>query len=216
MKPSEDQKGEAIERQESPSKTVSGRAELRVDDRALRLLNRELPPGYSDQWAKRYSEAPQEEEQERTAVVIFRIGSEWFGLPAKVFREFAPSGPMHKIPHRSTDVLLGLTSIRSELHLAVSLHKLLGVGTAEEQRSSGGKRTFRRMALLQMGEETFVAPVDEVFGLVDVSEAEMERVPVNVEKAPATHTRGLFRHGDRRVSLLDHDLLIFDLRRHLE
>ena len=35
--------------------------------------------------------------------------------------------PVHRIPHRSNDILIGLVNLRGQLQLCISLHGLLGV-----------------------------------------------------------------------------------------
>jgi len=186
---------------------------VRVDAGALDLLNREPPEGYLEKWAELLAQAEGREAGVEDSVVVFRIGAEWLGLPCQVFREFTPTAGIHRIPHRDDPVLLGITSIRGELHLAVSLHSALEI--EECAGDEDDPRSFRRMAVLSKEGEVFVAPVDEVYGLHRIQEGDLAKAPVTVEKASSTHTLGTFQVEGRAAALLDQELLFCNLRRHV-
>ena len=159
---------------------------ISVAGKALRLLDREPPADYVKQWTQLLAQEREEETGETESVVVFRVGLEWMALPCRVFREFTSTGPIHRIPHRDDRVLLGITSIRGELNLAVSLHALLEI----EPASAGDaeKRTIPRLAVLDKDGEVFVVPVDEVHGLYRIASGELSKAPVTVEKSSITRT----------------------------
>lgn len=69
------------------------------------------------------------QEQKVLSVVIFRLQKEWLALKASIFKEVTEPSVVRTLPHRSSEVFLGLVSIRGELQLCISLHHLLGLET---------------------------------------------------------------------------------------
>jgi chemotaxis-related protein WspD len=195
---------------------MTDKSNQRTDDRTTRLLQRDLPADYREQWTNILAQEKEEERLDTTSVVVFRLDREWMALSCHAFREFTAVSAIHRIPHRTDNVLLGLTNIRGELHLAVSLHALLEVESGEQSDDSESSRVFRRMAVLSKDGEAYVAPVDEVAGLHRITGDEILPPPVTLERAAANHTRGIFRHGDHSVALLEDELLFYNLRRHVE
>jgi len=51
------------------------------------------------------------------SVLIFRLGVEWFGLSAKLFKEVTQTKKIHTVPHRSNQIFLGVVNVRGELLL---------------------------------------------------------------------------------------------------
>ena len=180
---------------------------------ARRLFDRPPPEGYLEQWAELLAQPLEKKLDATTPVVVFRVGVEWLALPCGAFRENTSTQPIHRIPHREDPVLLGIMSIRGELHLAVSLHALLEI---EKDTSDGPGEACSRMVVIEKDAETYVAPVEEVHGLHRIAEGELAPAPVTVEKTAATHTRGLFMIEDKSVALLDDELVFCNLRRHVE
>jgi len=188
----------------------------RPNDRTLRLLDREPPADYREHWTRILAQEKEQERLDTVSVVVFRLGSEWMALSCHAFREFTAVSAIHRIPHRTDNVLLGLSNIRGELHLAVSLHTLLEVEEGDRSDGAEGLRVFRRMAVLSKDGDAYVAPVDEVSGLHRIIDDEVVPPAVTLERAAANHTKGIFRHRDHWVALLDEELLFYNLRRHLE
>lgn len=144
------------------------------------------------------------------AVVIFRVHREWFALPAHLFQEVTPCSPMHRIPHRSNQILLGLVNIRGELQLCASLAHLLALETAQPEAASN---TTARMMVLEREGDRWVFPVDEIDGVQRLSMHEFKPAPTNVAKSTNTYTRGLIGWRNTHVSYLDDELLFYTLAR---
>lgn len=106
------------------------------------LLEREVPIDYLAEWTTTIAtplDKPVrmlEAEGNRPAtkgldgilsVILFRLGDEQFALPLSVLNEVTHPGAIHRLPHRSNDLLLGLINIRGEILMAISLSHCLGL-----------------------------------------------------------------------------------------
>jgi chemotaxis-related protein WspD len=132
---------------------------------------------------------------------VFRVGQVWLTLPATSLREITEPGLIRSVPHRPREVLLGLVNVRGELHLCISLHALLG-----EEVSAHRPRTARFLVARRAGED-WVFPVDQVDGMHEVSEGDIEPVPVTPTNVDVSYTQSLFHSGKKTVAIIDEDLL---------
>ena len=64
------------------------------------------------------------------SVLIFRLGEEWLAFRTQAVAEVTTPRPMHRVPHRSNQILGGLVNLQGQVQLCVSLHGLLGVAIA--------------------------------------------------------------------------------------
>jgi chemotaxis-related protein WspD len=94
---------------------------------AVNLLDTDLPADYLTRWTSHVAQVKTLTEIDTHSVVIFRIADEWLALPTILFKEIAGIGAIHSVPHRQNGVMLGLTNIRGELLVCVSLQELLGL-----------------------------------------------------------------------------------------
>jgi len=179
-------------------------------DAGSNLLNREIPPGYMDEWTGLLGQKKEGQNTNNISIIIFRIGREFLALRSAVFREIINPRSVHKIPHRSNDVLLGLTNVHGELQLCFSLKALTGNEDAEQSEDSAAK-----MLVIQSGGECWVFPVDQVLGVFRCNEGDEQNVPVTVSKASGTFTKKVIIYDQREVGLLDDELLIYTLQRRI-
>src|SRR5580698_2152106 len=63
---------------------------------------------------------------EAVSVLIFRLGAEWLAFRTRAVAEVTTPRPVHRIPHRSNQVLVGLVNLQGQVQLCVSLRGLLG------------------------------------------------------------------------------------------
>ena len=64
------------------------------------------------------------------SVLIFRLGEEWLAFRTQTVAEVTLPRPVHRIPHRSNSILVGIVNLQGQVQLCVSLHSLLSVPTA--------------------------------------------------------------------------------------
>lgn len=174
------------------------------------LLNREIPSGYMNEWTELLGQKKEEQNTNNISIIIFRIGQELLALRSAVFREIINPRSVHHIPHRSNDVLLGLTNVHGELQLCFSLKALTGNKDAGQTEYSEAK-----MLVIQSGGECWVFPVDQVLGVFRCNDSDAQNVPVTVSKASGTFTKKVIIYDQREVGLLDDELLIYTLQRRI-
>ena len=179
------------------------------------FLDRPQPDGYAEEWHAALSDAHEGEaaSSDTVTALLFRIAGEWFALEARYFREIIEERPIHRLPHRSDDVLLGLANVRGQQQLCVSLSGFLGL--EEHPHHSVTHIVYPRMLVMDINGEAWVAPVDEVFGLHTFSLLDLGEIPVTVAGTTASFTRGLLDWQETKVALLDADHLFGTLRRHV-
>lgn len=137
-------------------------------------------------------------------VMTFRLGPEWHGLPVRVIEQIHPVAPIRRVPHRNNPGFLGLTSVEGQIELCMSLHAALGVDDGDGAPATG----IRRWLMLKLGGERWVAPVDEIRGVVRVDEKSIQPLPATLERSPDPASSGIFEFDDLRVSLLAPDPLL--------
>ena len=180
---------------------------------SLQLLDRPLTPEYRRQWTEHFAREKKLTEPARLTVILFRVASEWLALPARAFQEVAERRPIHSLPHRRRNVVLGLANVRGELLICVSLTQLLGL---EPENAHPRQRAQRdRLLVANWNNSRFVFPVDEVFGLHRFQPGEIREAPATVAHSTHSHTQGVFTWRERTVGMLDADALFAALNRNL-
>src|SRR4051794_40963006 len=179
---------------------------------ARAFFDRPAPGGYLAEWTRwlaQSEDAGDHEagetitggERDRVGVLIFRLGQEWLAFRTQTVAEVTLPRPVHRIPHRSSDVLIGLVNLRGQLQLCISLHGLLGVeaspgprphaqthrlslaqGTTPESQKEpgpgGNSATGSHLVVLRDRErsETWVFAVDEVLGVHRLARGQVRNV----------------------------------------
>jgi chemotaxis-related protein WspD len=189
------------------------------------LLEREAPFDYLNEWTAVLGKTQEEPSWaladqatfrigravDTLSVIIFRLSDELFALPTRVLQEVTHLGVIHKLPHRSNDLLLGLVNIRGEILLCVSVGHLLGLKTATNPPSS--PMNLQRMLVLGHKDSKLVFPVDEVHRIYRIHLNEVKAPPVVVAKANETYTQGVIDWHQEKVNYLNTELLLDALAR---
>lgn len=179
---------------------------------AIKLLEREPDPVYLEEWTELLARGKAEGEgTAESSAVVFALGGEWLALSTGVFSEVGLPRPVHKIPHRSNEILEGVVNVRGQLLLSVNLHNLLEIPHNSDVPVRF--KTLRRMLGIQKSQDRWVFLVDELFGIVQRKEELLENVPVTVAKSTANYLKGVFTWNGRSVGLLDDELLFYSLRK---
>ncbi len=189
------------------------------------LFDREIPEEYVSQWtnlfaqnivydAKTGHKIVNLKEKNSRSVVIFRLEREWFALAAQVFKEVTQVSPLHTIPHRSNEVLLGVVNIRGEILLCVSLHNLLGLKSAEtinHNLALSKNIAYQRMVVLELEQNKWVFLVDEIDTLQRFQEDEFKEPPSVIFQATHTYTQAIIHWQNKKINYLDFELLFYAL-----
>jgi chemotaxis-related protein WspD len=175
---------------------------------AKAFLDRPPPPGYLAAWSHCLddddpcsSDASDARRQE-LGVVVFRLGAEWLALPTAVIVEVTPVRPVHRIPHRSNQILTGLVNLRGQLHLCASLHGLLGTESCNTAAAQVPDRAAR-MIVIRRETESWVFTADEVAAVPRVPLDRLQNVPATLANPAVSFSQSVFDWQGRSVGLLD-------------
>lgn len=187
------------------------------------LLEREVPLDYLQEWtialaqenAAPWGQASLKvgQAQETLSVMIFRLGTERLALPVRILQEITTPSEIHTLPHRSTELFLGLVNIRGEILPCVSLSHLLGVETTIDPSYS--RINLRRMMVIGLPDHRWVFPVDEVYCVHRCPFSELREPPVVIVKAAQAYTQGIIDWRNEKVNYLNADLLLDMLERRI-
>jgi chemotaxis-related protein WspD len=186
-----------------------------VNTRINDLLDRDLQDASIDEATKHFAEKQLDDARGTDSVVIFRIGAEWLALTSSVFDEVADLGLIHSVPHRSTGGLLGLTNVRGELLVCVSLRAILGITLDADAYSGNHHTAHARLVVIHRQADRFVFPADDVHGTHTFHSGELRAVPATVAKATTNYTKAILLWKEKTVGLLDDQLLFYTLNRSL-
>ena len=181
----------------------------------VQMLDRELAPGYRQEWTDLLARPKPARITGTKSVAIFRIGAEWLSLPAQVLQEVAERRVPHTLPHRDSNMLLGLVNIRGELLVCVSLSRLLGVEAAPAKTKEAPHSVYERLLVAMRDGQRLVFPVSEVYGIHRYHPSELKAVPATVSLAAAKYSHGVLLWHDKTVGCLDDELIFYTLNRSL-
>jgi chemotaxis-related protein WspD len=144
------------------------------------------------------------------SAVIFRIGTEWLALSTRVFQEVTDQRKVHSLPHRRNGIVLGVTNVRGELLVCISLGKLLGI-----DRDSGPTEPCKRLVVAEWLGSLVTFPVNEVHGVHRFQAQEMQEIPANVARANPSLTQAILTWKGLKVGCLDEESLFSTIDRSL-
>jgi chemotaxis-related protein WspD len=203
---------------------------------AVELLAQHVPADYSAQWTEHVSRPAKQTDRDTASAVIFRIGTEWLALPAAAIQEISNLRPIHRVPHRTSGVVLGVVNVRGELLTCVSLARVFGLEGETAWAHSGGSASSgssalsagpapsggpgpsallgrKRLLVIRRKDLRAACPVDYVEGVHRYAPAALSAVPATVAKAGTRYSRALLAWRDQAVGVLDEELLFPALKR---
>jgi len=173
------------------------------------LLDAEVSESSLAENARLYAQVQEHVKPGARSVMIFRLATEWLALPTTVFLGVAPIRPLHSLPHRRDHVVTGITSVRGELLVCVSLTAALGIAGAQASGASA------RFAVVSREGDRFVFAADEIAELRRFDDSDLSPVPATLAHALAKYTRGMLAWREQSVGVLDDQLLFYSLNRRL-
>lgn len=180
---------------------------------AVQFLDRPLLPEYRREWSEHFALDKRIATPAKTSAVVFRISSEWLGMPTQAFQEISERRAMHTLPHRRRGVVLGVVNVRGELLICASLGKLLGLestGIVKRQLA-----VFDRLLVADWNGQRFAFPVDEVHGVHRFHSADLREAPATVAHSSLSCAIGVFPWRNFTVGFLDPETLFASLNRNL-
>ncbi|CAN7264241.1 chemotaxis protein CheW [Trinickia sp. LjRoot230] len=149
------------------------------------------------------------------SALVFLIADEWLALPTAALRQVDDVRPIHPLPHRLNQAVLGLVNIRGALTVAASLGELLHLDRAAAGRHGGARNGYARMLVAAHRGEPVAFPVDEVEGVLRFAASALMPLPATLAHAIVSHTRGVLAWRDKTIGLLDTDRVFDSLVRSL-
>ncbi|MFZ2961191.1 MAG: chemotaxis protein CheW [Candidatus Ozemobacteraceae bacterium] len=184
------------------------------------LLHRPAPPGYLEEWSHLLASVKDTNNRGRCSIMAFRIASEYLGLSARHFVEIIDQRVVRPIPHRTNGPLLGLISVRGEIHPCVSMSMLLGISDnrpqlkdremvlADQKEGSTGsssKAGITRCCVVRKDGPAWVFPVDDVLGLYHFSDEDVMVAPTTTRHATPRFSTGILLRDGHSIGILDPD-----------
>ena len=212
------------------------------------FFDRPAPDGYVAEWTQWLASAEQrtrqtsgealaESDRDRVGVLIFRLGDEWLAFRTQTIGEVTMPRPIHRIPHRSNAILIGLVSLRGQLQLCISLHGLLGVeaspgarthaheqrlspepGAASESQKETGPAvhfaTGSHLIVLRDRErsETWVFAADLVLGVHRLARGQVRNVSSALANPEVGFSQAILSWEGKSISFLDEQRVFAALR----
>lgn len=177
------------------------------------LLEHEAPDGYLEEWARLLASTKSSKKYDTGSILLFRLGDEWLGVETRLLDEIVSIRPVHTIPHRKGSILRGLTNIRGELQLCVSIGRLMNITRGEITGTNVVKGIYERMVVISFNGVKFVFPVSEVRGVCRFSEQDVQSAPATAMNCSVHYLRGMLDIDGRHVGVIDHSLLFPALER---
>lgn len=162
------------------------------------LLDREMPPGYREDWTTRIASAAAEDATGVLSTLVFRLGEEWLALTTSVLQEVVNSFVVRGVPHRRNGTLLGMVNVRGEILLCVSLRATLGQGTHAQVNLKAG-----RLLVMNQSGGRLALLVDEIAGIFRYHPNDLLDLPATLSGDAAQFTSGLLNLGGRTVGCLN-------------
>jgi chemotaxis-related protein WspD len=173
-----------------------------------RLLERDAPQDYREEWARHVAEDQTVHVAEWRSCVVFRLGECFFAVPTNFVEVIDENCPFHTLPQRRGGISTTLTNVRGELLVCMSMHSLVGGGTPPQVHSEGGRRVYARVVVCGQQHQRVAFAVDEVCGVESFRLDELKSIPATLSAAPNNYAKGLLRLQNRTIALLDEGLLL--------
>jgi len=134
---------------------------------------------------------------ERQTSLVFRLGTQWLGLPPAMVVEVAANPPVRRLAHRTDGRIEGVVNVRGELRLCVSLVELLGLGRRD------GSAPTARLILVEEEGGALAFRCDEVRGLMQHPDEGVQPPPDTLPAPLDQCVRALVPGPQGHVALLD-------------
>ncbi len=195
------------------ARTMSPR---QLDEVRKSLLNRPTTAEYLAEWEERVASPTPAMAQDQFSVLVFEVAGLWLAADIALLVEITEPRPIHRVPHRTNPVFLGVVNIRGQLRLCASLTGLMKVqeGTHKKRDEKKG-HVFPRLVMLADSRGPWVFPVDEVVGVLRFVPEDVSLAPVTVARAHNAMTKGVIKWEGRQLDYIDAKLLFTALHRSL-
>jgi chemotaxis signal transduction protein len=176
---------------------------------AGKLLDR--PAVQGDEWKAPLTKQESSASGEIRSFTVFRVCDEHLALPTLRCTRAANLRAVHRLPHRRSDVILGIANIHGELIVCLSFAALLKLNRADRPTpAQKGK-----LLVTQWDGGPIAFKVDELEGVEKVPLAQLQRLPATVAQTRTRCTRALLSRQPHPIAILDENALDDAIRQHL-
>lgn len=173
------------------------------------LLNRPQPENYGTEWLESLKTQATEDFPSGRSLLVFRIANEWLALPSHCIKEITQSTYIHKLPHATTSVLLGISNVHGELLVTISMQSFLELPDTSPASIQPQKTCqFARNIIMEVNKNIIVFPVNEIYGLTQIELSSLESPPISIVKSMKNYCIGIFPLNDLFIGLLNETLII--------
>lgn len=128
-------------------------------------------------------------------LVIFKLGSEYFGVEIATVESIVKLQPVTIIPHTPA-FMEGVTNLRGAILPVIDLHKRFGLDSTERTKDS-------RIIVVAIDGQRAGMIVDAVSEVLHISEEAIEPPPSMITSIDSSFIVGIGKLDDRLVILLD-------------
>lgn len=178
-----------------------------------RLLDREFPDGYREEWTALLANHKDSGEVETFSTIVFRLREELLALKTVFFQQAAEAAVPHTIPLRTGEVFKGIINVNGELVLCVDVAALLGI-TGEEGVTTV-RKVYPRLVVVNREGQRFAFPTDEILGVHRFPLAAIQELPATVSRSIRALTAGILPWQGKTVGLLEEEKFFAALSRSL-
>lgn len=133
--------------------------------------------------------------------LTFQLGDEFFGIEVSRVREVLDPGKITRVP-RSPDYMLGVMNVRGSVVPVADMRRKIGLPEGEHT-------IHTRIVVLEMvieEEKTFIAArMDSVHEVIEITPEQVEKAPSMGSRWRKEFIRGIAKHNDEFIILLDFD-----------
>lgn len=178
---------------------------------ARSFFDRKAPEGYLGEWTRSLAAPVARAEEFSQSLLLFRLAREWIALRTRVVVEVTRTRPVHRVPHRSNEKLVGLVNLRGQLQLLVALDRLLEVSRGGEP-SQGPEDPRTRLVVIRQENEVWVFTAQEVAGVHRFPRGNLNAVPSTLANPLHSFSQAVIHWNEQSVGFLDDQRLFQALR----
>ncbi|MES2178664.1 MAG: chemotaxis protein CheW [Gemmatimonadota bacterium] len=174
-----------------------------MTDAIDQVRDRPLDDEALDAATAHYARARTRDDIAMSSVFVFRIGTEWLGLPTAALDRVEAPSLVHSLPHRRGVSGAGLVNVGGDLIVHVLLSGLLGIQRNADTGAHAGRRVSPRLVVMRDSRGRLAMTVDEVWGVHHYDPALLRAAPPTLTRAPTSYTTAMLEVDGRTVGILD-------------
>lgn len=170
------------------------------------VFEKKAPSGYLTQWRNEISKPKEIVKKSVESILVFRSGSEWFGIQANILSEIADFRPIHRIPRNKNMAISGIVNISGVIKLCYSLSEILGISPISSSVENR-RKISKRLVVFEVEQQDYVFLVDEIKGLHWYSAPELQPLPSTISENSAQMMLGSILHDKKNIAVFNVEVL---------